>query len=169
MKPINISADEKVLNNYLIEKVSQAIVELNEIIKDDKQKGISWNAIPPNSEQFKRYIKVATLKRVLRHKLGHHVMLKSEIKHDCEHRVVIQATLSHRHLGFLSSGLAERWKNPKSSHMQSARAVECCQTAAWGRCLKSLFAVGNVVATADEITSEIERIDMNEQIDKEIN
>ena len=155
MKPINISADEKVLNDFLIEKIAQAMKELNNLLKDDTQRGISWDAIPPKSTQFKRYIKVATLKRVLRLKLGHHVMLKSEIKHDCEHRVVIQATLSHRHLGFLSSGLAERWKNPKSSNIQSARAVECCQTAAWGRCIKSLLAVGYDISTADEIDRSI--------------
>ena len=169
MKPINISADEKVLNDFLIEKIAQAMEELNKILKDDTKKGISWDAIPPKSTQFKRYIKVATLKRVLRLKLGHHVMLQSEIKHDCEHRVVIQATLSHRHLGFLSSGLAERWKNPKSSNMQSARAVECCQTAAWGRCIKSLLAFGDDISTADEIDKSIIVSDINEEIDKEIN
>ena len=167
MKPINISADEKVLNDFLIEKIAQAMEELNNLLKDNTQRGISWDAIPPKSTQFKRYIKVATLKKVLRLKLGHHVMLKSEIKHDCEHRVVIQATLSHRHLGFLSSGLAERWKNPKSSNMQSARAVECCQTAAWGRCIKSLLAFGNDISTADEIDRSIVS-DINQEIDKEI-
>ena len=164
MKPINISADEKVLNDFLIGKMAQAMKELENILKDDKQRGTSWSAIPPKSNN--RYIKVATLKRVLRLKLGHHVMLKSEIKHDCEHRVVIQATLSHRHLGFLSSGLAERWKNPKSSNIQSARAVECCQTDAWGRCIKSLLAFGNDISTADEIDKTIS--DINEEIDKEI-
>ena len=164
MKPINISAHEKVMNDFLIGKMAQAMKELENILKDDKQRGTSWSAIPPKSNN--RYIKVATLKRVLRLKLGHHVMLKSEIKHDCEHRVVIQATLSHRHLGFLSSGLAERWKNPKSSNIQSARAVECCQTAAWGRCIKSLLAFGNDISTADEIDKTIS--DINEEIDKEI-
>ena len=168
MKPINISADEKVLNDFLIEKIAQAMEELNKLLKDDTQRGISWDAIPPKSTQFKRYIKVATLKRVLRLKLGHHVMLKSEIKHDCEHRVVIQATLSHRHLGFLSSGLAERWKNPKSSNMQSARAVECCQTAAWGRCIKSLLAFGNDISTADEIDRSIVSDSNQSDIDSEV-
>ena len=81
MKPINISADEKVLNDFLIGKMAQAMKELENILKDDKQRGTSWSAIPPKSNN--RYIKVATLKRVLRLKLGHHVMLKSEIKHDC--------------------------------------------------------------------------------------
>ena len=165
MKPINISADEKVLNDFLIGKMAQAMKELENILKDDKQRGTSWSAIPPKSNN--RYIKVATLKRVLRLKLGHHVMLKSEIKHDCEHRVVIQATLSHRHLGFLSSGLAERWKNPKSSNIQSARAVECCQTAAWGRCIKSLLAFGNDISTADEIDRSIVS-DSNSDIDSEV-
>jgi len=169
MKPINISADEKVLNDFLIEKIAQAMEELSKILKDDTKKGISWDAIPPKSTQFKRYIKVATLKRVLRLKLGHHVMLKSEIKHDCEHRVVIQATLSHRHLGFLSSGLAERWKNPKSSNIQSARAVECCQTAAWGRCIKSLLAFGDDISTADETINYNESDNNNSDIEEEIN
>ena len=166
MKPINISADEKVLNDFLIGKMAQAMKELENILKDDKQRGTSWSAIPPKSNN--RYIKVATLKRVLRLKLGHHVMLKSEIKHDCEHRVVIQATLSHRHLGFLSSGLAERWKNPKSSNIQSARAVECCQTAAWARCIKSLLAVGNDISTADEIDRSIVSDNNLSDIDKEV-
>jgi len=166
MNPINISADEKVLNDVLIQQMAQAMGELDKILKDDTQRGISWSAIPPKSNN--RYIKVATLKRVLRLKFGHNVMLTSEIKHDCEHRVVIQATLSHRHLGFLSSGLAERWKNPKSSNMQSARAVECCQTAAWGRCIKSLLAVGYDISTADEIDRSIVS-NNNSDIDKEIN
>ena len=167
MNPINISADEKVLNDVLIQQMAQAMGELDKILKDDTQRGISWDAIPPKSTQFKRYIKVATLKRVLRNKFGHNVMLTSEIKHDCEHRVVIQATLSHRHLGFLSSGLAERWKNPKSSNIQSARAVECCQTAAWGRCIKSLLAFGNDISTADEIDRSIVS-DSNSDIDSEV-
>ena len=161
-----ISTDEKVLNDYLIEKITLAKLELEQILKDDKQKGKSWSAIPPSSNN--RYIKVATLKRVLRLKFGHNVMLESKIKHDCEHRVMIEATLSHRHLGFLSSGLAERWKNPKSSNIQSARAVECCQTAAWGRCIKSLLAVGYDISTADEIDRSTSNIN-NDTIDKEIN
>ena len=57
-------------------------------------------------------------------------------------------------------------KNPKSSNMQSARAVECCQTAAWGRCIKSLLAFGDDISTADEIDKTIS--DINEEIDKEI-
>ena len=166
MKPINISADEKVLNDVVIQQMTQAMLELEKILKDDKQRGTSWSAIPPKSNN--RYIKVATLKRVLRNKFGHNVMLTSEIKHDCEHRVVIQATLSHSHFGFLSSGLAERWKDSKSKNIQSARAVECCQTAAWARCIKSLLAVGNDISTADEIDRSIVS-DSNSDIDKEIN
>ena len=167
MNPINISADEKVLNDVLIQQMTQAMLELEKILKDDKQRGTSWSAIPPKSNN--RYIKVATLKRVLRLKFGHNVMLESKIKHDCEHRVMIEATLSHRHLGFLSSGLAERWKNPKSSNIQSARAVECCQTAAWGRCIKSLLAFGNDISTADEIDRSIVSDINSNDIDKEIN
>ena len=56
MNPINISADEKVLNDVLIQQMTQAMLELEKILKDDKQRGTSWSAIPPKSNN--RYIKV---------------------------------------------------------------------------------------------------------------
>ena len=101
-------------------------------------------------------------------KFNHHLILKSEIKHDCEHRVIIEATLFHKRGFFLSSGLAERWKEPKSTNMQKSKAIECCQTAAWGRCIKSLLAVGYDISTADEIDRSIVS-NNNSDIDKEIN
>ena len=167
MNPINISADEKVLNDVLIQQMTQAMLELEKILKDDKQRGTSWSAIPPKSNN--RYIKVATLKRVSRDKFNHHLILKSQIKHDCEHRVIIEATLSDKRGNFLSSGLAERWKDSKSKNIQSARAVECCQTAAWARCIKSLLAVGNDISTADEIDRSIVSDSNNRDIEEEIN
>ena len=47
---------------------------------------------------------------------------------------------------------------------EKQRAIECCQTAAWGRCIKSLLAVGYDISTADEIDRSI-----SDEIDKEIN
>ena len=138
--------------------------ELLDLLANDKEKSLSWIDI-----RGKRYLTVATLMKVLRDKFAHSLTLKTDIKHDCEHRVVIEASLYHKSGFFVSSGLAERRKDHTSKNVQLARAVECCQTAAWGRCLKSLFAVGNVVATADEITPEVGHINMNEIIDKEIN
>ena len=137
--------------------------ELLDLLANDEEKGMSWIDI-----KGKRYLTVATLMKVLRDNFAHSLILKSEIKHDCEHRVVIEASLFHKRGFLISSGLAERSKDSNSRDMQKKRAVECCQTAAWGRCLKSLFAVGNVVATADEITPELENTDINAQIDKEI-
>ena len=137
--------------------------ELLDLLANDKEKGLSWIDI-----RGKRYLTVATLMKVLRDNFSHTLILKSEIKHDCEHRVVIEASLFHKKGFFVSSGLAERSKNSNSRNVQEKRAIECCQTAAWGRCLKSLFAVGNVVATADEISPELENTDINAQIDKEI-
>ena len=137
--------------------------ELLDLLANDEEKGLSWIDI-----RGKRYLTVATLMKVLRDNFAHTLILKSEIKHDCEHRVVIEASLFHKKGFFVCSGLAERSKNSNSRNVQEKRAVECCQTAAWGRCLKSLFAVGNVVATADEITPELENTDINAQIDKEI-
>ena len=158
---------EKMYDEFLKESIIQARLKLQEILKDNKENGISWVAIPKNSDN--KYLKVATLKRVLRDKFNHHLILESEIKHDCEHRVIIEATLSHKNGGFLSSGLAERWKDPKSNNVQKQRAIECCQTAAWGRCIKSLLAVGYDISTADEIDRSISDINNNDTIDKEIN
>ena len=160
-----VSAEEKLRDGLLQEQISQSRIKLIELLQDNKESGKSWVAIPKGSNN--RYLKVATLKRVLRDKFNHHLILKSEIKHDCEHRVIIEATLSHKNGGFLSSGLAERWKDPKSSNVQKQRAIECCQTAAWGRCIKSLFAVGNDISTADEIDRSTVS-DINKEIDKEV-
>ena len=161
-----VSAEEKLRDGLLQELISQSRIKLIELLQDNKESGKSWVAIPKGSNN--RYLKVATLKRVLRDKFNHTLILTSEIKHDCEHRVIIEATLSHKNGGFLSSGLAERYKDSKSSNVQKQRAIECCQTAAWGRCIKSLLAVGYDISTADEIDRSIVS-DINKEIDKEIN
>ena len=157
-----VSAEEKLRDGLLQELISQSRIKLIELLQDNSENGKSWVAIPKGSNN--RYLKVATLKRVLRDKFNHTLILTSEIKHDCEHRVIIEATLSHKNGGFLSSGLAERYKDSKSSNVQKQRAIECCQTAAWGRCIKSLLAVGYDISTADEIDRSI-----SDEIDKEIN
>ena len=161
-----VSAEERLRDGLLQELISQGRIELIRLLQNDKESGQSWVEIPNGSNN--RYLKVATLFRVLRDKFNHTLILKSEIKHDCEHRVIIEATLSHKNGGFLSSGLAERYKDSKSSNVQKQRAIECCQTAAWGRCIKSLLAVGYDISTADEIDRSIVS-DINKEIDKEIN
>ena len=163
VKVIDVTAN-RLQDDVIREFVHQGRKELLDILANEKEKNMSWVDI-----KGKQYLTVATLMQVLRDKFAHSLVLKTDIKHDCEHRVVIEASLYHKSGFFVSSGLAERRKDHTSRNVQLARAVECCQTAAWGRCLKSLFAVGNVVATADEITPEVGHIDMNEQIDKEIN
>ena len=163
VKVIDATA-ERLRDDVIRELINQGRKELIDILGNKKLKNMSWVDI-----KGKQYLTVATLMQVLRDKFAHSLVLKTDIKHDCEHRVVIEASLYHKSGFFISSGLAERRKDHTSRNVQLARAVECCQTAAWGRCLKSLFAVGNVVATADEITPEVGHIDMNEQIDKEIN
>ena len=160
-----VGAEERLRDGLLQEQISQARIELIRLLQNDEESGRSWVAIPKGSNN--RYLKVATLKRVLRDKFNHTLILESEIKHDCEHRVIIEATLSHKNGGFLSSGLAERYKDSKSSNVQKQRAIECCQTAAWGRCIKSLLAVGYDISTADEIDRSTSNI--NNDIDKEIN
>ena len=163
MDSSEITSAERTLDDTIRHLIVESRVELLKLLGDDKENGMSWIDI-----RGKRYLTVATLLKVLRENFAHTLILKSEIKHDCEHRVVIEASLFHKKGFFVSSGLAERSKDSNSRDMQKKRAVECCQTAAWGRCLKSLFAVGNVVATADEITPELENTDINNQIDKEI-
>ena len=160
-----VGAEERLRDGLLQEQISQARIELIRLLQNDEESGRSWVAIPKGSNN--RYLKVATLKRVLRDKFNHTLILESEIKHDCEHRVIIEATLSHKNGGFLSSGLAERWKDPKSNNVQKQRAIECCQTAAWGRCIKSLLAVGYDISTADEIDRSISDINNND-IDREV-
>ena len=160
-----VSAEEKLRDGLLQELISQARIELIKLLQNDKESGKSWVAIPKGSNN--RYLKVATLKRVLRDKFNHTLILESKIKHDDMNRVIIEATLSHKNGGFLSSGLAERWKDQKSSNVQKQRAIECCQTAAWGRCIKRLLAVGYDISTADEIDRSIIS-DINKEIDKEV-
>ena len=162
-----VGAEERLRDGLLQEQISQARIELIRLLQNDDESGKSWVAIPKGSNN--RYLKVATLKRVLRDKFNHTLILTSEIKHDCEHRVIIEATLSHKNGGFLSSGLAERYKDSKSSNVQKQRAIECCQTAAWGRCIKSLLAVGYDISTADEIDRSIVSDINSNDIDKEIN
>ena len=154
---------ERMCDELLKEFISQARLKLTELLADEKEVNKSWVNI-----KGKRYLTVATLMKVLRDKFNHHLILKSEIKHDCINRVIIEATLFHKRGFFLSSGLAERWKDPMSSNMQKSKAIECCQTAAWGRCIKSLLAVGYDISTADEIDRSISDINSND-IDKEIN
>ena len=154
---------ERMCDELLKEFIVQGRLKLNQLLADDKEVNKSWINI-----KGKRYLTVATLMKVLRDKFNHHLILKSQIKHDCEHRVIIEATLSDKRGNFLSSGLAERWKDSKSKNIQSARAVECCQTAAWGRCIKSLLAFGNDISTADEIDRSIIVSDSNSDIDREV-
>ena len=162
-----VSAEERLRDGLLQEQISQGRIELIRLLQNDKESGKSWVPIPKGSNN--RYLKVATLMRVLRDKFNHTLILESKIKHDCEHRVIIEATLSHKNGGFLSSGLAERYKDSKSSNVQKQRAIECCQTAAWGRCIKSLLAVGYDISTADEIDRSIVSDINSNDIDKEIN
>ena len=98
-----VSAEEKLRDSLLQEQISQGRIELIRLLQNDKESGRSWVAIPKGSNN--RYLKVATLKRVLRDKFNHTLILKSDIKHDCEHRVIIEATLSDKRGNFLSSGL----------------------------------------------------------------
>ena len=137
--------------------------ELLDLLANDKEKSLSWIDI-----RGKRYLTVATLMKVLRDKFAHSLTLKTDIKHDCEHRIVIEASLYHKSGFFVSSGLAERRKDHTSKNVQLARAVECCQTAAWGRCIKSLLAVGYDISTADEIDRSIVSDNNQSDIDKEV-
>ena len=68
---------ERMYDEFFKELIIQARLKLQEILKDNKQNGISWVAIPKNSDN--RYLKVATLKRVLRDKFNHTLILKSDI------------------------------------------------------------------------------------------
>ena len=162
VKIIDVTAN-RMQDDVIREFINQGRKELIDILANEKEKNMSWVDI-----KGKRYLTVATLMKVLRDKFAHSLTLKTDIKHDCEHRVVIEASLYHKSGFFISSGLAERKKDHTSRNVQLARAVECCQTAAWGRCLKSLFAVGNDISTADEIDRSIVS-DNNSDIDKEIN
>ena len=140
------TAEDRQINSSLEFDLDEARKQLNDLLKNQSEKGKSWVDI-----KGKPYLKVATLLRVLRDVFKHNLILRTKVVHDCEHRVVMMATLRKLDNSFLASGMAERFKNPKSNNPHQSRAVECCQTAAWGRAIKSLFAVGHDIATADEI------------------
>ena len=140
------TAEDRQINSSLEFDLDEARKQLNDLLKNQSEKGKSWVDI-----KGKPYLKVATLLRVLRDVFKHNLIIRTKVVHDCEHRVVMMATLRKLDNSFLSSGMAERFKNPKSNNPHQSRAVECCQTAAWGRAIKSLFAVGHDIATADEI------------------
>ena len=140
------NAEERQVDFSIEENLDVARKQLEDLLKNQSEKGKSWVDI-----KGKPYFKVATLLRVLRDVFKHNLILRTKVVHDCEHRVVMMATLRKLDDSFLSSGMAERFKDSKSSNPHQSRAVECCQTAAWGRAIKSLFAVGHDIATADEI------------------
>jgi hypothetical protein len=149
------NAEERSINFEIEEGLDVARKKLDDLLKNQNEKGKSWVNIKGNP-----YLKVATLFRVLRDVFKHNLILRTKVVHDCEHRVVMMATLRKLDNSFLASGMAERFKNPKSNNPHFSRATECCQTAAWGRAIKSLLAVGTEQATADEfgvnITNNIE-------------
>ena len=140
------TAEDRQINSDIEYNLDEARKQLNDLLKNQSEKNKSWVDI-----KGKPYLKVATLLRVLRDVFKHNLILRTKVVHDCEHRVVMMATLRKLDDSFLSSGMAERFKDSKSSNPHQSRAVECCQTAAWGRAIKSLFAVGHDIATADEI------------------
>ena len=140
------NAEERQVDSDIEYNLDKAREQLEGLLKNQSEKGKSWVDI-----KGKPYLKVATLLRVLRDVFKHTLILRTKVVHDCEHRVVMMATLRKLDNGFLASGMAERFKDSKSSNPHQSRAVECCQTAAWGRAIKSLFAVGHDIATADEI------------------
>tara|TARA_R100001530_G_C4242223_1_gene135589 strand:- start:93 stop:581 length:489 start_codon:yes stop_codon:yes gene_type:complete len=142
--------EERMFNSDIVNGLKVARQQLNDLLDNKEEKGNSWVDI-----KGKPYLKVATLFRVLRDNFAHNLVLKTKVVHDCEHRVVINASLTKLDGGFLASGIAERFKDPKSKNPQQSRAIECCQTAAWGRAIKNLFAVGYDIATSDEIDQSI--------------
>ena len=144
------NAEERQVDYNIENNLDEARKQLENLLKNQSEKGKSWVDI-----KGKPYLKVATLLRVLRDVFKHTLILRTKVVHDCEHRIVMMATLRKLDNGFLASGMAERFKDSKSSNPHQSRAVECCQTAAWGRAIKSLFAVGYDIATADEIDLSI--------------
>ena len=140
------NAEERQIDSDIEYNLDKAREQLNDLLKNKDEKGKSWVDIKGNP-----YLKVATLFRVLRDVFKHTLILRTKVVHDCEHRVVMMATLRKLDDSFLSSGMAERFKDSKSSNPHQSRAVECCQTAAWGRAIKSLFSVGYDIATSDEL------------------
>tara|TARA_Y100000310_G_scaffold138590_1_gene137572 strand:- start:226 stop:729 length:504 start_codon:yes stop_codon:yes gene_type:complete len=155
------NAEERQIDSDIEYNLDEARKKLDDLLKNKDEKGKSWVFIKKKS-----YLKVATLLKVLRDVFKHNLILKTKVVHDCEHRIVIMATLRKLDNSFLSSGIAERFKDQKSSNPHQSRAVECCQTAAWGRAIKSLLAVGTEQATADEFGVNLK--EETENIEEEI-
>ena len=152
------TAEERNINFDIEEGIEAARKKLDELLNNQSEKGKSWVDIKGNP-----YLKVATLLKVLRDVFKHNLRLKTKIVYDGADRIVIGATVCDLVGRTLASGIAERWKNKQSSNPHFSRAAECCQTAAWGRAIKSLFPVGYDVATADEID-----INHSDNIEEEI-
>ena len=144
------TAEERQVDSDIEYNLDKAREQLNNLLKNQAEKGKSWVVI-----KGKPYLKVATLLRVLRDVFKHNLIIRTKVVHDSENRIVMMATLRKLDNSFLASGIAERFKDPKSNNPHQSRAAECCQTAAWGRAIKSLFAVGHDIATADEIDLSI--------------
>jgi len=144
------TAEERQVDSDIEYNLDKAREQLNNLLKNQDEKGKSWVDI-----KGKPYLKVATLLRVLRDVFKHNLIIRTKVVHDSENRIVMMATLRKLDNSFLASGIAERFKDPKSNNPHQSRAAECCQTAAWGRAIKSLFAVGHDIATADEIDLSI--------------
>jgi len=140
------NAEERQIDSDIEYNLDKAREQLNDLLKNKDEKGKSWVDIKGNP-----YLKVATLFRVLRDVFKHNLRLKTKVVYDGADRIVISAMVSDLTGRTLASGIAERWKNPKSNNPHFSRATECCQTAAWGRAIKSLFSVGYDIATSDEI------------------
>ena len=140
------TAEDRQINSDIEYNLDEARKQLNDLLKNQSEKGKSWVDIKGNP-----YLKVATLFRVLRDVFKHNLRLKTKVVYDGADRIVISAMVSDLTGRTLASGIAERWKNPKSNNPHFSRATECCQTAAWGRAIKSLFSVGYDIATSDEI------------------
>ena len=68
---------ERLLDGVMEEFIARSRIELLKLLGDDKEKGMSWIDI-----RGKRYLTVATLLKILRDNFKHHLILKSEIKHD---------------------------------------------------------------------------------------
>ena len=144
------TAEERQVDSDIEYNLDKAREQLNNLLKNQDEKGKSWVDI-----KGKPYLKVATLLRVLINVFKHNLIIRTKVVYDSRDRVVMMATLRKLDNSFLASGMAERFKNPQSNNPHQSRAVECCQTAAWGRAIKSLFAVGHDIATADEIDLSI--------------
>ena len=89
MNPINISADEKVLNDVLIQQMAQAMGELDKILKDDTARKLF---LKKNSDDAIRYlgvdiqelVKLATLPNLCK---GLTALATSELRMDDLHLI----------------------------------------------------------------------------------